>query len=232
MNKIKVLFVDDDISLGNIVTLALENSGYEVHYQTSLAGIKTVVKEMRPDVMVLDVEIGAKNGIEIIPELMLIVPETPVLIVSSHVESENVKKALEAGAVTYLKKPFEIAELLAYINRFVKSFCSKGLRIGMFHLKAEENLLMKEDGVMKKLSVLECKLLKILALNLNKTVTREQLEQELWEDASCSVDHEQSLNNYIGKLRKYLAEDKQLELTTIPKVGYKLISISPVNEMA
>ena len=182
MDKIKVLFVDDDMVLGNIVTLALEDSGYEVHYQTSLAGIKMVVKEMQPDIMVLDVEIGAKNGIEVVPELKAIVPETPVLIVSSHVESENVMKALEAGAVTYLKKPFEIVELLAYIQRFVKTFRVKGLEVGRLHLKAEESLLMKGDETVRKLSTLECKLLKMLALNLNRTVTREQIELELWGD--------------------------------------------------
>ena len=221
MDKIKVLFVDDDMVLGNIVTLVLEDSGYEVHYQTSLAGIKMVVKEMQPDIMVLDVEIGAKNGIEVVPELKAIVPETPVLIVSSHVESENVMKALEAGAVTYLKKPFEIVELLAYIQRFVKTFRVKGLEVGRLHLKAEESLLMKGDETVRKLSTLECKLLKMLALNLNRTVTREQIELELWGDY-VTESSEQSLNNYIAKLRKYLVEDKRLELATIPKVGYKL----------
>lgn len=223
MDKIKVLFVDDDMSLGNIVTLALEDAGCEVHYQTSLAGIKTVVKELLPDIMVLDVEIGAKNGIEVIPELKLIVPETPVLVVSSHVESGNVTKALESGAVTYLKKPFEIVELLAYIRRFAKPFCAKGMKLGMFHLNAEEYLLMKGEEAVRKLSALECKLLKMLALNMNKTVTREEIEQELWGEyvtESC----EQSLNNYISKLRKYLAEDNTLELATVPRVGYKLVA--------
>lgn len=114
MDKIKVLFVDDDVALGNIVTLALEEAGCEVHYQTSLAGIKNVVKEVCPDIIVLDVEIGSTNGIEVIPVLKLIAPKTPVLIVSSHGESENVMKALEAGAVSYLKKPFEIVELLVH----------------------------------------------------------------------------------------------------------------------
>lgn len=176
---------------------------------------------MQPDIMVLDVEIGAKNGIEVVPELKAIVPETPVLIVSSHVESENVMKALEAGAVTYLKKPFEIVELLAYIQRFVKTFRVKGLEVGRLHLKAEESLLMKGDETVRKLSTLECKLLKMLALNLNRTVTREQIELELWGDY-VTESSEQSLNNYIAKLRKYLVEDKRLELATIPKVGYKL----------
>lgn len=221
MDEIKVLFIDDDMSLGSIITLALEDLGYKVHYQTSLAGIKSVVREIDPDIIVLDLEIGEKNATEIIPELKLIMPEVPILIVSSHVESENVMKALEAGAVIYLKKPFDVAELQAYINRFVKPFRVKGLKIGMFHLKAEENLLMKADEVTRKLSALECKLLRLLALNLNQVVTREQIEQELWGDY-VTDSSEQSLNNYIAKLRKYLSKDKQLELRTIPRVGYKL----------
>lgn len=221
MDEIKVLFIDDDMSLGSIITLALEDLGYKVHYQTSLAGIKSVVREIDPDIIVLDLEIGKKNATEIIPELKLIMPEVPILIVSSHVESENVMKALEAGAVIYLKKPFDVAELQAYINRFVKPFRVKGLKIGMFHLKAEENLLMKADEVTRKLSALECKLLRLLALNLNQVVPREQIEQELWGDY-VTDSSEQSLNNYIAKLRKYLSKDKQLELRTIPRVGYKL----------
>ena len=88
-NKIKVLFVEDDVALGNIVTLALDDSGYEAHYQTSLAGIKSVMKELQPDIIVLDVEIGTKNGIEIIPELKMFAPEIPILIISSHVGAEN-----------------------------------------------------------------------------------------------------------------------------------------------
>lgn len=221
MDKIKVLFVDDDMALGHIVTLALEDLGYEVHYQTSLAGIRNVVKEMLPDVVVLDVEIGAKNGIEVIPELKLIVPETPVLIVSSHLESENVAKALEAGAVGYLKKPFDIMELQAYIRRFAKFFRPKGMEFGIFRLKAEECLLMKGDVTVRKLSMFEYKLLRLLVLNLNEMVTREQIEQDLWGKLATGSS-EQSLNNYVAKLRKYLAEDPALELENIPRMGYKL----------
>lgn len=221
MDKIKVLFVDDDVAFGNIVTLALEEAGCEVHYQTSLAGIKNVVKEVCPDIIVLDVEIGSTNGIEVIPVLKLIAPKTPVLIVSSHGESENVMKALEAGAVSYLKKPFEIVELLAYIHRFAISSPARGVKIGMFRLRVEENLLMKGDEVVRKLSLFECKMLKLLVLNLNETVAREQMQQELWGE-SATESSEQSLNNYIVKLRKYLSEDERLNLVTQPKVGYKL----------
>lgn len=218
-DKIKVLFVDDDVAFGNIITLALEEAGYEAHYQTSLAGIQSVVSELQPDMIVLDVEIGAKNGLDIAPELKAIVPNTSILFVSSHWETEYVDNALAVGAVHYLRKPFDIAELLAYINRFTISFHPRGISIGIFQLDTEENLLIKNGQPAKKLSVFECKLLKLFALNRNKVVTREQIEQELWE-GGCG--NEQSINNYVARFRKYLSEDESVELVTIPKVGYKL----------
>lgn len=220
MDKIKVLFVDDDVALGNIVMMALNASGYEAHYQTSLTAIKSIIQELRPDIIILDVEIGKKNGIDATPEIKAIVPETPILFVSSHVNSSEVVKALNAGGIAYLKKPFEIEELLAYIQRHSASFHPKGIQARCFTLNTEENLLMKKDEVINKLSLFECKLLRLLALNMNQPVTREQIERELWEDGYGS---EQSLNNYIAKLRKYLSEDNQLELVTIPKIGYKLV---------
>lgn len=223
MNKTKVLLVDDDLALGSIVTLALEDAGYKVHYQTSLAGIRTVTAEMQPDIVVLDVEIGAGNGIDAIPELKQTAPEVPVLVISSHVESDNVVKALEVGALTYLKKPFEITELLAYIQRFAHPCCPKGIEIGMFCLKADENLLLKGDEKIRKLSLLESKLLKMLAHNPNRVTTREEIEKELWGEHTTESS-KQSLNNYIARIRKYLADDCRIRLITIPRIGYKLIT--------
>lgn len=68
---------------------------------------------------------------------------------------------------------------------------------------------------------LQYKQLRLLVLNLNKTVTREQIERELWGKLVADSS-EQSLNNYVAKLRKYLAEEPTLELETIPRVGYRL----------
>lgn len=220
MEKVKVLFVDDDVALGYVVTLALNGAGYETHYQNSLTAIQTVIVELNPDIILLDVEIGHKDGIEVTPMLKRIAPEIPVLFVSSHVESSKVVKALEAGAMGYLKKPFEMEELLAYIGRYTTVFRPKGIEIGKLVLRVEENVLVKGEAVIKQLSAFEGKLLKILALNINGIVSRAQIEQELWEGNPAN---EQSLNNYVAKIRKYLTADTQLELITLPKVGYKLV---------
>ena len=219
MEKTKVLFVDDDVALGNVVVLALEDAGYEIHYQTSLVGISQVVKEWNPDVIVFDVEIGCKNGIEMASEIKMLAPDTPLLFVSSHVDVENISKALSVGGSAYLKKPFEIEELLAYIIRYAPNFHPEGIVIGQFELDVEGRILMKKGQEVHKLTVFECKLLKLLIQNINTSVSREQIEQELWGEAE---GNEQSLNNYIAKLRKYLSDDSRIDLITLPKFGYKL----------
>lgn len=220
MDKIKVLFVDDDVALGNIVTMALDNSGYEVYYQSSLAAIQSVIGELKPDMIILDVEIGKENGVDVTPALKQIAPQVPILFVSSHVDSAEVVKALRAGGIAYLKKPFEIEELLAYIDRHVLVSSPNEIKIGKLLLDTGENLLKKENKVIKRLSSFECKLIRLFALNINRTLLRTQIEQELWGDG---FGNEQSLNNYIAKLRKYLRADASLELITLPRMGYKLI---------
>ena len=166
MEKTKVLFVDDDIALGQVVILALRASGYAAEYCTTLVGIQGVVQEMQPDIMVLDVEIGEKNGIDAVAELKLTAPDTPVLFVSSHIAGSEVARALDAGGIAYLRKPFEMEELVAYIRRHTPCFHPKGLSIGMFNLRAGDSMLFKGEEPVRRLTDFEYKLLKLLAQNM------------------------------------------------------------------
>ena len=88
-----------------------------VHQQNSLTCIKAVVGEFKPSIIIMDVEVGAEDGIDVMPEVYTIAPEIPIIVISSHSESNEVVRALQNGAVAYLKKPFETEELAAYIKR-------------------------------------------------------------------------------------------------------------------
>ena len=223
MEKTKVLFIDDDTMLGNIVVAALTEMGYETHYQTSLAAIRSILRELCPDIVVLDVEIGTGDGIQAIAEVKSVLPDVPVLFVSSHTDSSYIKRALEAGGIAYLKKPFEIEELLAYIQRHVSSRSSLPtlVPIGSLTLDTEGYLLREEERIVKKLTPLECKLLTLLARNLDQVVSRETIERGLWPDGNANG---YSLNNFVLKLRKDLSEGTSLEIVTIPKKGYRLVA--------
>lgn len=158
----------------------MQEEGYEVLYQTSLNGAKACIVETHPDMIVLDVEIGNKNGIEAVPELKAIAPNTPILFISSHTNSQLVVQALSAGAVAYLKKPLEIDELIAYIKRYAISHPYQ-IKIGSLLLDTDTQLLCtKELRVIKQLSEAEYKLLKLLVAYKEQLVERRQIEEELW----------------------------------------------------
>ncbi|MDO4163366.1 MAG: response regulator transcription factor [Bacteroides sp.] len=221
----KVLLVDDDIVLGNIATLALQQAGYEVHFQTSLYGIVEVLHELNPHIIVLDVEIGDKDGMATAPDLLAEAPDTPILFISSHTDADYVVKSMQLGAVGYLKKPFDVKELIAYVGRFAslgndspKDF----MAIGEFKLLHEGTVLLKDEVEIKRLTPFEYKLLCLLAKNRDKVVTREAIEAELW-GSNAVGSSEYSLNNYIIRLRKLLALDERIAIIALPKVGYKLV---------
>lgn len=219
MEKKRILFIDDDMTLGTIVTLALNEAGYETHYQTSLTAITSVINELNPHLLLLDVEIGKDDGIDKALRLKALTPDIPILFVSSHIESSEVARALRAGAVAYLKKPFELEELLAYVQRYTSDTFAE-IRIGHFTLNPKERLLTTETGEARTLSLSECKLLSLLASHRNEVVTRAEIEDVLWQGEAAN---EQSLNNFIAHLRKYLQEDKEIDLHTVKGVGYKLV---------
>lgn len=120
MDKIRVLIVDDDATLGATLTLGLDTLGMQPSYQTSLAGLQSVVQSINPNIIILDVEIGEDNGIDQMQQLKLYAPNIPVIFMSSHADVGYLTRAMGEGAVNYLKKPFEMEELAAYIQRFAK----------------------------------------------------------------------------------------------------------------
>lgn len=219
MEKTKVLFIDDDTTLGNIVVTALMEEGYEVEYLMSLKAARSIIKEWKPNIMVLDVEIGADDGIDAIPEFRIEAPDTPIIFVSSHIASSEVARALKNGALSYLKKPFEIEELIAYINRYASPTVQSRIKIGTLGLDAETRLLSNGNVKIKRLSKQEFALLKLLYVHRDQLVLRGEIENTLWKDA---VMNDHSLYNCIKKLREYLSADKDISLITIGGEGYKL----------
>lgn len=218
----KVLLVDDDIELGNLVNMALSFSGYEVHYQNSLAGINGIITEFEPNIIVLDVEIGQKNGIEEAKEIHQLHSEIPIIFISSHTDIENISKGLEVGGVSYLKKPFEVSELEAYIQRFsIKKSTDNLLRVGNFALDIENSSLLFNDQLEKHLSPMEANAIQLFFRNQNNIVTREEFCNELWgHEMNCANDD--SLNNLMSKIRSLLKSDSRLSIQTLKSKGYML----------
>ena len=213
----KVLLIDDDTLLGNILTTALKSEGYEVHYQSSLTGLKAIAKEFQPNIAVLDIEVGTGDGIACMPDLKRVADTLPVIIISSHTDNEEVRRALQQGAVVYLKKPIDIYEMMAYIDRYAHHWKPSVLHIGQLELNTESRMLSHQGTEVKRLTWLEYSILTLLYENEGKCVPYADFSK-LWEETSMS---EASLQNYISRVRKALSIDPTISLDSSGR-GYIL----------
>ena len=164
----KVLLIDDDTLLGNILTTALASEGYEVHYQSSLTGLRAVVREFQPNIAVLDIEVGTGDGIASMPDLKRVADTLPVIIISSHTDNEEVRRALQQGAVVYLRKPIDVYEMMAYIDRYAHDWKPSVLHIGLLELSVESRILTYRGKEVKRLTRLEYGILALLYENRGK----------------------------------------------------------------
>lgn len=218
--SIKVLFVDDDLIIGKAVVLSLQNNGYDVFFQSSLTAIESIISELNPNIIILDVEIGKDDGIDASKNIRNLFPNIPIIFVSSHIDSSVAIRALENGGVTYLRKPFNYDELTAYIKRYANIEHINEIKFGMFTLDFYNRILINNNNNNKQnLNKKESLLLKILVSNINKITLREFIIDEIWNN---NYESNKSLNNYIAKIRQYLLEDNSIQIETVSGEGYKL----------
>lgn len=201
--------------------MGLKHLGYTVHYTSSLIAITSTINEFQPSVIILDVEIGDKNGIDEASHVRELFPDIPIIIISSHVDPDYIVRALENGCMTYLKKPFTLEELTAYVNRFATvSGYNKTIAFGCYTLNRNYSVLFNSvTGVKFKLSAKEYDLLSLLVQYKETLVTRDVIFEIAWRDDDST---DQILNNNISKLRKYFSTDSSVEILTEQRLGYKL----------
>ena len=214
---IKVLLIDDDTLLGNILTTTLTMEGMEVHYQSSLTGLKAIVQEFQPNIAVLDIEVGTGDGITRMLDIRKVTDTLPVIIISSHTEADEVKRALQQGAIVYLKKPIDIYELKAYIERYAHEWKQTILHIGEMELNTESRILSHQGEEVKRLTWMEYGILKLLYEQKGQSIPYADFSK-LWEDGIMS---EASLQNFISRVRKALSIDPTVSIESTGK-GYIL----------
>ena len=218
--KIKVIVFDDDILLGNMIVSFLKEEEMEAIFQSSLYGAVNAVLSFEPDIIVLDVEMGEDNGIEFASEIQSRGITIPILFVSSHVRGYEIAQGIEAGGKGYIKKPFDMEELIVYIRQYA---CFPGpsclVPFGRLQLNKETRDLLVDNRLIKKLSKTEYQILLLLIEKQGEVVSRNCFYKEIWND--CDL-YEASLNNFISKLRTLLLVDDSLAIKTLPDIGYML----------
>ena len=224
---ITILYVEDEESLGFIVSDSLEERGYNVIFKKDGEEGWDAFCKQKPDICVLDVMMPKKDGLTLATDIRAVDKDVPIIFLTAKSQPSDVVKGFELGADDYLKKPFSIEELIVRINaRLTKNTNSSDeklpteLIVGKYTFNTVKQTLTT-DGFSKVLTHRECELLKLLVANKNDVLERKIVLDKIWGDDSFF--NARSMDVFITKLRKYLVLDTDIQIINVRGVGYKLI---------
>ena len=218
-----ILIVDDDVELVGLLSFALETAGYAV--QTAFEGGEAVakVREGKPDLVILDVNLPGRDGFGVLADLRRF-SQVPVIMLTVRATEEDEIHGLDLGADDYLRKPFSPRALLARVRSHLRRSSEPGeepvLTLGAITLEADRCDLRVGDGETQRLSPLETRLLRALLANRGRPVDADRLVELVWLDRD-SADRE-LLKQVVHRLRRKLslAGGQGTWIEYIPGAGY------------
>lgn len=226
MNKVKILYVEDEPFLGRIVKESLEVRDFEVRMVADGKFVGSVFEEFKPDICVLDIMLPNKDGYSIAQDIRKSSAGIPIIFVTAKTQTEDLLKGFEVGGNDYLRKPFSMEELIVRVNNLLlltqklAASPKENVALGEYEFVPQRYELRRKGNV-KKLSHREAMLLQILSENQNKNIDRKTMLLRVWGDDSFF--NSRNLDVYITKLRDYLREDSSIEIITIKGVGYHFV---------
>jgi len=174
------------------------------------------------DLLILDSNVPGITGIELIKELRKYNDTTPIIMITAYQDTTHLKNAFTNGCNDYIKKPFELDELDMRIENISRTFNieqSVAIELGNNIFFDALNNRITKNSVTYSLAKKESELLNYLATNRNRTISKEELTQNLWTYETMPSDA--TLRVYIRNLRNLIGKES---IDTIRGVGYALIS--------
>ena len=144
MTNSKLIYIEDDQILGNLITQALVDYGFEIDFRTTLNGLQESLASMLPDLLILDIEVNNQSCLDILPAIRSQYPQLPIIIASSHTNGAKIIRSYAAGANHYIKKPYDVTELVFQIQNLLQQ-SEKQLpaiwKIGTYQVDTRKQLL-------------------------------------------------------------------------------------------
>jgi DNA-binding response OmpR family regulator len=223
VNKTKVLIIDDDINICELIKLYLEKEGYEI--MTAYNGIKAIeaFKEHTPSIVILDIMLPGVDGWQVCREIRK-VSSIPIIMLIAKGETFDKVLGLELGADDYMVKPFEPKELVARVKAVLRRYEHKEIDVKEVVYPNltinRSNYSAKVSGKDIELTPKELELLFFLASNPNKVFTREQLLEQVW--GFDFYGDSRTVDVHVKRLREKIELENQVwQLKTVWGVGYK-----------
>jgi two-component system OmpR family response regulator len=220
----KVLVVDDEESLVDMLTTGLRFTGYEVASQASGFDALRAVKESQPDLIVLDVNMPDLDGFEVCRRIRRDGVDSPVIFLTARDGADDLRTGFSNGADDYLTKPFSLEELSLRIEavlRRVRNNEGESSRLACGELVLDEDAHQVRVGDREvELSPTEFRFLRYLMLNQGRVLSKVQILDYVWEydfGGNASV-----VETYVSYLRRKLGPEVAGWLRTVRGFGYML----------
>lgn len=222
----KVLVVDDEDEIRQLLRLYLEKDEYQVVEATNGEDALNILKSQEIDLVLLDIMMPKVNGYQVLKEIRAN-NNIPVIMLSAKSQDADKILGLDLGADDYIAKPFNPLEAMARINSNIRRFYSFGSKSGNVKklqlrdltLDTDACLVFKNDSPIELTSV-EYKILRLFMENPGKVFTKQQIYEEGWGDEFIVADN--NIMVCISKLRAKLSDDPNTYIKTIRGLGYRM----------
>ena len=217
----RVLLAEDDPAISEPLARALRREGYDVDVRADGREALEAARD-NPDLVVLDLGLPTMDGLEVCRRLRGEGYTVPVLVLTARADEVDTVVGLDAGADDYVTKPFRLAELLARARALLRRGIPEAPVTGDVDVRVDtESRRVFLHGEEIPLTAKEYELLRVLARNQGKVISREQLMREVWETAWYGST--KTLDMHISVLRKKLGDDAMQPryITTIRGVGFR-----------
>jgi len=224
-SQLRVLVVDDETALAELVSMALRYEGWAVRCAADGVSAVREAKQFRPDAVVLDIMLPDLDGLEVLRRLRLEQPEVPVLFLTAKDAVEDRIAGLTVGGDDYVTKPFSVEELVLRVRSLLRrsnsvaSATSSQLVVGELTLD-EDSREVRRAGQEIQLTATEFELLRYLMRNPRRVLSKAQILDRVWEyDFGGQAN---IVELYISYLRKKIDVGRQPMIHTMRGAGYVL----------
>jgi DNA-binding response OmpR family regulator len=218
----KVLIAEDDRDFGNILAQYVSMSGFTVRHARNGNEAWEMFLQDKPDICVLDVMMPEMDGFSLGEKIKDNSPDVPVIFLTAKSLKEDIVRGLKIGADDYITKPFDPEILILRINNVLKrAYTSSNDEFKISYTVLKFNTLELVCGdTREKLTIKEAQLLKYFMINKNKILAREDILTEIWGEDDYFLGR--SMDVFISRLRKYVQNDKNIDIRTVRGTGFIL----------
>jgi DNA-binding response OmpR family regulator len=225
MSHFKILLAEDDRNLGMILKAFLDSKGHTTTLCSNGEDAWKALGISQFDVCLFDISMPVMDGFTLARKVKEVRPDMPIMFLTAHDELDDILEGFAIGADDYITKPFHMEELAARIDAVCRRRVSSSstpvqFRLGRYVFDAPRHTLTTADGAVRKLTSKESDLLLMLCECKGSTLERSRALQTIWKEETRTSAR--SMDVYITKLRKYFADDPDVNISNVHGVGFRL----------